>query len=228
MMTEQPAPPVRNEGKKAASSWINLLIDYAPLLVFLGAYYWFAPKGEHQGVGVVVAVVKSTAAFIVASIAALLISKWRLGKISRMLWLSTLLVVGFGGLTILFREPEFIQAKPTILYVFFGTVLLIGWWRGKALLQWLLEAAFEGLDNEGWLKLSRNWGIFFFVLAVLNEILRYLYNAENGGFGTWLALKVPVFSGLSFLFTFSQLPMLLKHGLAADAVEEEETTHPPS
>jgi intracellular septation protein len=212
----------KSASKSAGSAWISLLVDYAPLLVFLGAYYWFAPKGEHQGIGVIVAVVKSTAAFIVASVAALLISKWRLGKISRMLWLSTIMIVGFGALTILFREPKFIQIKPTVLYLFFGTVLLIGWWRGKALLQWLLEAAFEGLDDEGWLKLSRNWGFFFFVLAVLNEILRLSLD-----FGTWLAVKVPVFAGISFLFTFAQLPMLLKHGLAAEAEKEEETTLPP-
>lgn len=208
--------------KKAGSAWISLLVDYAPLLVFLGAYYWFAPKGEHQGIGVIVAVVKSTGAFMVASIVALIVSKWRLGKISRMLWLSTLLVVGFGGLTVLLRDPFYVQIKPTVLYMFFGTVLLVGWWRGKALLQWLLEAAFEGLDDEGWLKLSRNWGFFFFVLAVLNEALRLSLD-----FGTWLAVKVPVFSGISFLFTFAQLPMLLKHGLAQEAKVEEETTLPP-
>ncbi|WEK46760.1 MAG: septation protein IspZ [Candidatus Andeanibacterium colombiense] len=218
-----PAP----QAKKPGNAWISLLIDYAPLLVFLGSYWWFAPKGEHEGIGVIVAVTKSTAAFVVASIAALAISRWRFGKISRMLWLSTIMVVGFGALTILFRDPEFIQVKPTVLYLFFGTVLLVGWWRGKALLQWLLEAAFEGLDDDGWLKLSRNWGFFFFALAVLNELLRLKFNAENGGFGTWLAIKVPVFAGLSFLFTFSQLPMLLKHGLATEAKVEEETTLPP-
>ncbi|MBS1240448.1 MAG: yciB [Proteobacteria bacterium] len=219
--TPETAPKAKPKG--AGSGWISLLVDYAPLFVFLGAYYYFAPSGDHQGIGVIVAVVKSTAAFMVASIAALLISKWRLGKISRMLWLSTLLVIGFGSLTVLLRDPFYVQIKPTILYLFFGTVLLIGWWQGKALLQWLLEAAFEGLDNDGWLKLSRNWGFFFFVLAVLNEMLRLSLD-----FGTWLTVKIPVFAGLSFLFTFSQLPMLLKHGLAAEAIEEEETTLPPS
>ncbi len=218
-MAEKPAP---SQARKAGAAWISLLVDYAPLLVFLGAYWYFAPPGDHQGIGVIIAVVKSTVAFMVASVAALLISKWRLGKISRMLWLSTLLVIGFGALTVLLRDPFYVQIKPTVLYVFFGTVLLIGWWRGKALLQWLLEAAFEGLDDAGWLKLSRNWGFFFFVLAVLNEVLRLSLD-----FGTWLTVKVPVFSGISFLFTFAQLPMLLKHGLASEAVKEEETTLPP-
>ncbi|MBO9602503.1 MAG: septation protein IspZ [Novosphingobium sp.] len=221
-MTSETDKPAAPPAKKPGNAWVSLLVDYAPLLVFLGSYWWFAPKGEHEGIGVIVAVTKSTGAFIVASIAALAISKWRFGKISRMLWLSTLLVVGFGGLTILLRDPFYVQVKPTVLYLFFGTVLLVGWWQGKALLQWLLEAAFEGLDGEGWLKLSRNWGFFFFVLAVLNEILRLSLD-----FGSWLAVKVPVFAGISFLFTFAQLPMLLRHGLAQEAAVEEETTLPP-
>src|SRR3546814_20697629 len=63
------------------------------------------------------------------------------------------------------------------------------------------------LSEEGWLKLSRNWGVFFMLLAVLNEVLRrYL------GFEDWLWAKIWVFLPLSFLFTFSQIPMLMRPG----------------
>ena len=85
----------------------------------------------------------------------------------------------------------------------------------------LLEAAFEGLSDEGWLKLSRNWGIFFFALAALNEALRYFYNVENGTFETWLWAKFWVFMPLTFLFTFTQIPMLMKHGLDVGAEDEQ-------
>ena len=94
---------------------------------------------------------------------------------------------------------------------------------GKALLQVLLEAAFEGLDRAGWLKLSRNWGFFFVFLAVLNEVLRMQLS-----FGDWLWAKLWVFMPLSFLFTFTQIPMLLKHGLGAEGLAEEESTPPPT
>src|SRR5690606_31614527 len=136
---------------------------------------------------------------------------YRIGKISPMLWLSTILIVGFGALTIFFNDPVFVQLKPTIIYVLFGGALLIGFARGKALLKILLESAFEGLSDEGWLKLSRNWGIFFLALAILNEVLRLQLD-----FGDWLAAKLWVFMPLSFLFTFTQLPMLLRHGLALE------------
>ena len=108
----------------------------------------------------------------------------------------------------------------------FAVILLVGVWRGKALLKYLLEAAFEGLDERGWLKLSRNWGLFFIFLAALNEVLRHFYNVENGNFGTWISLKLWVFMPLSFLFTFAQLPMLLRHGLLREA-EDEVISDPP-
>lgn len=213
--------------KKPKSGWLNLLVDYGPVLVFFLVYRQFSPpSGAHDAVTEVLAVVKSTGAFMVAAVVALIVSRWRLGHISPMLSLSTLLIVGFGGLTILLRDPFYIQIKPTAIYLLFAVILLVGVWRGKALLKNLLEAAFEGLDDRGWLKLSRNWGLFFIFLAVLNEVLRYFYNVQNGNFGTWISLKLWVFMPLSFLFTFAQLPMLLRHGLLQEA-EEEVIADPP-
>src|SRR5690606_17319280 len=103
----------------------------------------FAPSDSNDAFAVIGAAISATGAFIVAAIAALIASKVWLGGISRMLGLSTLLIVGFGALTILLADPFWIQLKPTAFYIFFGAVLLIGWLRRKALLQWALEAAFE-------------------------------------------------------------------------------------
>ena len=209
------------QAKKHKSGWLNVLVDYGPLLVFFLTYRYFAPDGEDIA-GEIFAVIRSTGAFIVAAIAALAFSKWYLGKVSPMLWLSTALIVGFGTLTIYFADEFYVQLKPTIIYVLFGLALLAGYWRGKALLQTLLEAAFEGLTHEGWLKLSRNWGVFFLFLAALNETLRMTLT-----FGDWLAAKLWVFLPLSFLFTFTQLPMLLRHGLNLDEKAEVLENSPP-
>ena len=212
---------------KAKSGWLNLLVDYGPVLVFFLVYRQYSPPSDqHDALGEVVAVVKGTAAFMIAAIIALGLSRWKLGRISPMLWLSTVLIVGFGGLTILLRDPIWIQVKPTAIYLLFGVVLLVGAARGKAYLKYLLEAAFEGLDDAGWLKLSRNWGLFFLFLAVLNEVLRQYFNVEKGNFGTWISLKLWLFMPLSFLFTFTQLPMLLRHGLMKEA-EGEVLSDPP-
>ena len=85
----------------------------------------------------------------------------------------------------------------------------------------LLQSAFDGLSEEGWLKLSRNWAWFFLFLAVLNEVLRHFLS-----FDTWLLAKLWGVSGLSFLFTFTQIPMLLRHGLGEDSEAEVEQNPP--
>jgi intracellular septation protein len=160
-------------------------------------------------------------AFMAATVVALIVSKWRLGKISPMLWLSSALILGFGGLTIYFNEPKFIQIKPTIIYVLFAAILFGGLLRGKAMLKVLLQAAFDGLSDEGWRKLSRNWAVFFLLLAVLNEVLRQVLSFDG-----WLQAKLWGVTALSFVFTFAQIPMLLRHGLGGEAVKEVETEPP--
>ena len=136
------------------------------------------------------------------------------------------MIVFFGSLTIILQESFWIQIKPTVIYLFFGLSLLVGWLRGVPLLRILLGTAFEGLTERGWMLLSRNWAFFFLVLAGVNEVLRFMFNEANGQFGTWIAAKLWVFLPLTFLFTFAQLPMLMRNGMG-DEAEEEVLTHPP-
>ncbi len=150
----------------------------------------------------------STAAFMAAIVAAVLVSKWKLGRVSPMLWLSALLVVFFGGLTIYLKDQRFIQTKPTIIYAFFALMLIGGWLRGKPLLRYLLQSAYNGLDDAGWLKLSRNWGLFFVALAFANEFMRSFLS-----FDTWLTIKVWGVTVASFVFGAANLPMMMRHGL---------------
>ncbi|WP_250889998.1 septation protein IspZ [Sphingobium nicotianae] len=173
-----------------------MALDFGPLLVFFVATKFI---GMFAG----------TAAFMAAIAAAVIVSKWRLGKVSPMLWLSAILVLFFGALTLYFHDPKFIQAKPTIIYSFFAVMLLGGWLRGKPLLRYLLQSAYNGLSETGWLKLSRNWGLFFAVLALANEAMR-----ASLSFDTWLTIKVWGVTIASMAFAMANLPMLMKHGLA--------------
>jgi intracellular septation protein len=203
-MSEETAP------KK--SGWLNLVVDYGPILLFFLVYRHYSPSDKEDSIGEVLAVIKSTGVFMVAAIIALIVSKWKLGKVSPMLLLSTGLIVFFGALTIFLRDAFYIQIKPTAIYLMFGAALLIGVAKGKPLLKYLLEAAFEGLDDKGWMILSRNWGLFFLLLAGLNEGFRHFLS-----FGGWLQAKLYVFLPLSFIFTFLHMPMLMRHGMGDDA-----------
>lgn len=193
MLTPVDGAPIAVPEKK--ESWLPLALDFGPLLVF---FLGFKALGMIAG----------TAAFMAAIAVAVLVSKVKLGKVSPMLWLSAVLVLFFGSLTIYFHDERFIQIKPTIIYAFFAVMLLGGWARGRPLLKYLLGAAYKGLSEDGWLKLSRNWGVFFALLAIANEAMR-----ANLSFDTWLSIKVWGVTIASLLFAMANVPMLLRHGL---------------
>lgn len=193
MMTPADGAPVVAPAQE--ESWLPLALDFGPLLVFFVGFK-------------VLGMIAGTAAFMAAIAVAVLVSKVKLGKVSPMLWLSAVLVLFFGSLTIYFHDERFIQIKPTIIYAFFAAMLLGGWLRGRPLLKYLLGAAYKGLGEEGWLKLSRNWGFFFLFMALANEVMR-----ANLSFDTWLSIKVWGVTIISLLFAAANIPMLLRHGL---------------
>ncbi len=194
-------------------AWLPYAIDFGPLLAF---FLTFRLTKNDGAFGATEGAIKGTAVFMVAILIAVAVSQWKLKKISPMLWLSAILVIGFGGLTIWLNDPVFIQIKPTIIYTGFAVLLLGGWWLKRPLLKYLLQAAYDGLNDEGWLKLSRNWGLFFGVMAAANEGLRHFLE-----FDAWLTVKVWGVTAVSFLFAISQLPLMLRHGL--DIGQETDT-----
>jgi intracellular septation protein len=200
-----------SEVKKPDHGVLRLVLDYVPLVVFFGVYKWNAPADNNM-IDTLSAVVASTLAFMVAIVAAIILAKWKLGRVSPMMWLTTVLVLGFGGLTIWFHDAKFIQIKPTIIYVLLSGALFVGLFTGRSYMKYVFEAGYDGLSDEGWLKLARNWAWFFAGLAVINEVLR-----ANVDFGTWLTIKVWGVTILSFLFAAANVPMLLKHGLGDEA-----------
>ena len=206
--------------KRKPTGWLNVAVDYGPLIVFLAVFKLSEPNGSDMA-ATIAAIIRGTGAFVVAAIAALVFSRLKFGRISPMLWLSTLLIVGFGSLTVWLNDPFYIQVKPTVIYLFFAAVLFGGLLRGKAMLKLLLQSAFDGLSDEGWRKLSRNWAVWFVVLAIANEVLR-----RTLPFDGWLQANLWGVSAASFAFTFAQVPMLLRHGLGADGESEVETTPP--
>ena len=188
---------------KKGSGGLNFALDFGPLLVFFVAYK-FCGSDTDPTQGPII----GTGVFMVAIAIAVAVSKWKLGRVSPMLWLSAVLVVGFGALTLWFRDPKFIQIKPTLIYMFFAALLIGGVLRGKAMLKYVLEAAYDGLTDAGWLKLSLNWGLFFLALAAANEVMRATLT-----FDTWLSIKVWGVTALTFLFAMANIPMLMRHGL---------------
>lgn len=218
-MTDTATPAAAAEKHKPG--WLGIVTDYGPIVLFFAVYKYYSPSDSEGGLAEIGAVIRATIAFMIGAAVAFAVSLLRFKHVSPMLLLSTAMILFFGGLTVWTQSEFWIMHKPTFVYVFGAVMLLGGWLRGKALFKVLLGAAFEGLDDDGWMKLSRNWGLFFVALAVLNEAL-----VQFLSFGTWAAAKLWLFLPLSFAFTFAHMPMLLRHGLAAEDKDEAEAVTP--
>ena len=179
----------------------KLLIDIGPLLVFFLVNF-LAP------VPPAIKIFVATGAFMVAMVAAMMFSAIRYRTISPLLWFSGVMVVVLGGLTIWLHDETFIKMKPTIYYVLVAGLLAFGLATGRPLLQRVLGSTYPGLDETGWVKLTRNWALFFAFMAVLNEIVW-----RNSSTSFWVGFKLWGALPLTFLFAAANIPMLLKHGL---------------
>lgn len=203
--------------QKKLSGGLKFALEFGPLLIF-----FFALMRSEWLVGLIPALAAAgkplmiaTAVFIPATIIALAVT-WILTRtIPLMPLVSGIVVLVFGGLSLWFQNDTFFKMKPTIVYALFAAVLLGGLVMGKSLIGYVFESAFK-LDEAGWRKLTLRWGLFFVFCAVLNEVvwrgLGAIYPPELAD-EYWAAFKLFGFTGITFLFVFSQMPLIMRHSL---------------
>jgi intracellular septation protein len=188
---------------------LKLALELGPLLVFFFANArgeWLAERfpllGDLGG-----PIFIATALFMVAMAISLSVSWLLVRALPMMPLVSGIVVFVFGALTLYLQDDVFIKMKPTIVNTLFGAVLLGGLFFGKALLGYVFDSAFK-LDAEGWRKLTLRWGWFFFVLAILNEVVWRNFSTDF-----WVAFKVWGIMPITIAFTMSQMPLIMRHAL---------------
>ena len=178
--------------RKKLNPTLKLVLDIGPLVLFFAANAKFG-------------IFAATGAFMVAVLAALVVAYVKVRRIEIMPLVTAVIVLIFGGLTLFLHNDTFIKLKPTIIYVLFGGALVVGLLMGKPLLGLLFELVFD-LTEEGWRKLTWRWAIFFFFLAVVNEIVWRNFSTD-----TWVSFKLFGVVPLTFLFGALQYPLLMKY-----------------
>jgi intracellular septation protein len=194
---------------------MKILFDFLPIILFFGAFKYadgrkeWAANFASQHFGFLVAggvvgqseapVLLATVVVVLATLAqvAFLLARGR--KVDTMLWVSLVLVVVLGGLTVWFHSETFIKWKPTLLYwVMASAFLLAPLLFGKNLLRTLLGEQLQ-LPDPIWARLNWAWIGFFSAMGALN-----LWVAFNFATDTWVNFKLFGAMGLMFVFVIAQ------------------------
>jgi len=184
--------------RKELGAGMRLLLDIGPLILFFVANARFG-------------IFAATGAFIVAIIAAMIVSLVLTRHVTALQLFSAVMVVVMGGLTLYFHNETFIKIKPTIYYAFVAIILGYGYFANKPVLKSVLGSAYPGLDATGWTKLTRNWAFFFFAMGIANEAVW-----RNSSTEFWISYKLWGAMPATLLFALANVPMLMRHGLTKD------------
>lgn len=194
---------------------MKILFDLFPVILFFATYKIFGHgSGGNACLSDQVAqlpwtqepILLATTAAIVATFVQVGWVKYRHGKVDAMLWVSFAIITVFGGATLYFHNPIFMQWKPTILYWLFalalaGTPIVTG----RNLIRSMMEAQIP-LPNHVWKRLNFAWAFFFFGLGFANIAAIQLLSCDN-----WVNFKLFGITGLIFAFIVVQSLWLAKY-----------------
>ncbi len=166
-------------------------MEYGPLAVFFAVYLTFG-------------LIPATGALMAATVVAIAASYILERRIPIILVVTATVVLVFGGLTILLDDERFIKMKPTIVQGLFA-VVLGGLAIRKPLLKPLMSAAWQ-LTDQGWNTLTFRFGVFFAVMAVINE---FVWRTQSTDF--WVNYKIFGALILTLAFTASQAPLIMRY-----------------
>jgi intracellular septation protein len=161
-----------------------------------------AVAGEHSPI------LLATAAAIVATVAQVAFQMVRRKPVGITLWITVVVIVIFGGMTIYFNNENFIKWKPTILYWCFAIGLAGSKiFMNKNAIRALMEQQFS-LPVRIWDKLNLAWILFFVCMGFLNLFVAFvLFKGNNAA---WVNFKI-LCIGISFVFIILQSIYMSKH-----------------
>ena len=170
------------------------LIDFIPLIIFFILY-----KTQD--------IYAATGALIVATAIQIALTYFLYKKIEKMQIVTFVIVAIFGGMTIFFRDDNFIKWKVTIVYSLFSVGLIVTHLIGKPVIKGMLGKELT-LPDAVWAKINWAWVVFFAFCAVLN-----VYVAFSLPLDVWVNFKVfgllaatLVFTLLTGLYIYKQMP----------------------
>ncbi len=181
----------------------KFLFDLFPVILFFIAFKFFG-------------IFPATAVAILATIAQIIYSKIRHGKVEKMLIVSGLIISILGGVTLILHDTTYIMWKPTVLYWVLAAVLLTSNLFFKKNYIQQMMANMINAPASIWTKLNLAWVIFLVLLGILN-----LYVAFNYDENTWVNFKLFGVTLIMFIFIIAQT-LALKNYLIEPVEDKSE------
>src|ERR1700688_1567368 len=161
----------------------------------------------------------ATGAFMVAIVAAMIAPYVVTRHVPIMALVTGGVVLVFGAFTRVLHDQTFIKVQPTIIYGLFAAVLGGGLLVGRSFIAVMFDQMFN-LTPQGWRILTMRWALFFFAMAILNEIV---WRTQTTDF--WVGFKAFGVIPLTMIFAIAQMPLTKRYHLepatleASDAAE---------
>ncbi|MDD9717581.1 MULTISPECIES: inner membrane-spanning protein YciB [Dinoroseobacter] len=193
--------------QKPINPWVKTGLELGPVLGFFIVYMRIKDEvypilGQDYS-GFIVATV-GFIPILLLSIAIL----WKLtGKLSRMQIMTAVLVIVFGGLTVIFNDEAFFKIKTTIVYGMFAAILGVGLLRGQSYLAFVMEDLMP-IAQEGWMLLTKRLAAMFAAMAGANEIVWRTMSTEF-----WVKFETFALPAALFAFFIAQAKMLERYSL---------------
>ncbi len=186
---------------------MNLLFEFLPLIVFLGAYMY---KDIYFALVVL----------MIAMPIGLLAKYIRTRSLDKMYLWSTVFLLIAGAFTLYFRNPLFLYWKATVFYWIVAIAFLGSQFFSETTLVQRFFGLVDGLSVEQvtpaqWKKLNIVWVLFFLITGLLN-----IYVAYNFEEATWVKFKVFGLMALTFIFMLGQSLWI------ANLIGDEDTDEP--
>jgi intracellular septation protein len=157
--------------KPSGPSWVRLVSDLGPALVFFLTYQWTQKNGVPAWGQSLVgdeAILFATVVFLPAAIAGFAFSWIKEKQISPIGLFSFAMIAVFSGLALWLRDDIFIKMRPTLIYGLMGLLLLASVLFRRNILKALFSGALH-LPEAQWRALTVRAGILYVALSAINE-----------------------------------------------------------
>ncbi len=171
---------------------MKFLFDFFPVILFFAAYQ-------------VSDIFTATAVAIAASVLQIGYMLVRRHKVSGMQWTGLVVIVLFGGATLVLHDETFIKWKPTVLY-WLGSAVFLGALTFKQNMVKAIMSEGVELPEPVWTKLAIAWGLFFLAIGALNLWVAYTFSTP-----AWVNFKVFGTTGLMLAFVIAQALWIARH-----------------